>query len=115
MDQIDNSLTDVIVEKRRGRRRKEDMVIAEAGSYQELLNTLMERINEGIKTKKISKEVVLKIAIQKITESDIAKIRKENISNEDKVLMMFNDYKEKEGNSEINFYDFIASQMKITH
>lgn len=115
MDQIENLEQVAVSGKRRGRRRRDEVLAMESGSFQDLLNNLMEKINDGIKSKKISKEVVLKVALQKISETDIAKIRKENISNEDKVLMMFNEYKEKEGNSEIGFYDFLATQMKITH
>lgn len=100
--------------KKRGRKRKEEMELVEnVSSYNELLTPIMVKVNDGIKSKKISKDVVLSYALAKIKDSDISKIRKDYTSNEDKVLMMYEEYKKKSGNDEIGFYDFLALQMKI--
>lgn len=106
--------SEVLAPKKRGRKRKEEMDLVEnVSSYNELLTPIMSKVNDGIKSKRISKDIVLSYALAKITDSDIAKIRKDYTSNEDKVLMMYEEYKKKIGNDEIGFYDFLALQMKI--
>jgi len=105
-----------VAKSKRGRKKKEQIISSgEIQDYQVLLSSALLKVNEGIKTKKISKEIILSYALSKLTESDLQKIQRENIANEDKVNIKYEEFKKKEGNEDISFYDFLALQLRLHH
>lgn len=94
---------------RRGRKKREG---GNESGGNNLLGEILLKVNEGIRTR-ISKDIVINYALLKLTDSDINKIRMENITSEDKVLLKFEEFKAREGNTDLDFYDFLAKQLKI--